>query len=202
MFLEKRKRDVNMLADLESKLVAIQSAGYSLTVVNFIRLHSISGARISDLLRIRRSDITSSLFVSIRQCKGSLPLTVKLSANFEFWEQYRNGLHLDISLYNKNYFYRLYKRYNIQFDNGALRNKSVTHSFRKELANDLFNATGVIESAQAALGHRSSRSTEYYLSKDNLKSVQNQGINSTLSGRLNNLTISQKNGRSYVRVSK
>lgn len=191
-----------MLADLESKLVKMQSAGYSRTVICFIRLHSISGARISDLLRIRRKDITSSLFISIRQCKGSLPLTVKLSSDLQFWKDYRDGLHLDIGLYNKNYFYRLYKRYNIQYDNGMLRNKSVTHSFRKELANDLFNATGVIESAQAALGHRSSRSTEYYLSEDNLKSVQNQGINSTLSGRLNNLTISQKNGRSYIRVSK
>ena len=191
-----------MLADLESKLVQMQSAGYSQTVICFIRLHSISGARISDLLRIRRNDITSSLFVSIRQCKGSLPLTVKLSTDLQFWSDYRNGLHLDIGLYNKNYFYRLYKRYNIQFDNGLLRNKSVTHSFRKELANDLFNATGSIESAQSALGHRSPRSTAYYLSKDNLKSVQNQGISSTLSGRLNNLTISQKNGRSYIRVSK
>ena len=70
-----------MLVDLESKLIKIQSAGYSQTVICFIRLHSISGARISDLLRIRRKDITSSLFVSIRQCKGSLPLTVKLSTD-------------------------------------------------------------------------------------------------------------------------
>lgn len=191
-----------MLVDLASKLIKIQSAGYSQTVICFIRLHSISGARISDLLRVRRNDITSSLFISIRQCKGSLPLTVKLSTDLQFWSDYRNGLHLDIGLYNKNYFYRLYKRYNIQFDNGALRNKSVTHSFRKELANDLYSATGSIESAQSALGHRSSRSTEYYISKDNLRSVQNQGVNGTLSGRINNLTISQKNGRSYVRLNK
>ena len=172
-----------MLADINVKLSVMQSAGYSQTVICFIRLHSVSGARISDLLRIRRSDITSSLYVSIRQCKGSLPLTVRLSDDVQFWREYRAGLHLDIGLYNKNYFYRLYKRYNIQFDNGLLRNKSVTHSFRKELANDLFNATGSIESAQSALGHRSTRSTEYYLSRDNLKSVQNQGISSTLSGR-------------------
>ena len=191
-----------MLADLESKLVAMQSAGYSLTVICFIRLHSISGARVSDLLRIRRNDITKSLFVSIRQCKGSLPLTVKLSDDLQFWREYRSGLHLDIGTYNKNYFYRLYKNYNIQFDNGISRNKSVTHSFRKELANDLYNATGTIEAAQSALGHRSSKSTEYYLTKNELRAKQNQGINSTLSGRINNLTVSQKNGRTYVRLSK
>lgn len=191
-----------MLADLESKLVQMQSAGYSQTVVCFIRLHSISGARISDLLRIRRSDITRSLFVSIRQCKGSLPLTVKLSTDLQFWEDYRNGLHLDIGLYNKNYFYRLYKRYNIQFDNGVLRNKSVTHSFRKELANDLYSATGEIESAQSALGHRSSRSTEYYISKDNLRALQKQGINSPLSGTVSNIIVSKRNGATYIRLKK
>ena len=191
-----------MLEGLESKLVLMQSAGYSRTVICFIRLHAISGARISDLLRVRRNDITSTLFVSIRQCKGSLPLTVKLSDDLQFWREYRSGMHLDIGTYNKNYFYRLYKNYNIQFDNGISRNKSVTHSFRKELANDLYNATGTIEAAQSALGHRSSRSTEYYLTKNELRAKQNQGINSTLSGRINNLTVSQKNGRTYVRLSK
>ena len=202
MLLVKRKNEKNMLADLNVKLSVIQSAGYSQTVICFIRLHSVSGARISDLLRIRRSDITSSLYVSIRQCKGSMPLTVKLSDDLQFWREYRAGLHLDIGLFNKNYFYRLYKRYNIQFNNGMGRNMSVTHSFRKELANDLFEATGLIESSQAALGHRSSRSTEYYLTKDNLRAIQKQGINSPLSGSVNNIIVSKRNGATYIRLKK
>lgn len=189
-------------AQLRSKLDIIRAQGCNEVVINFILLQMWSGARISDLLRVRRSDITQNLYVNIRQCKGSLPLVVKLSDNCEFWQQYRSGAFTDISGFNKNYFYRLYKRFNIQIYNGVGRNSSVTHVFRKELANEVFAASGEIVSAQSALGHKSSSSTMYYLNDQNKRAALVQGLGSSVSGTVNNLVFSNRKTGCVVRLSK
>lgn len=174
----------------------------NVTVIMFIKLHKLSGARIGDLLRIGRNDITNELYVRIRQSKGSMPLIVKLCEDFEFWNNYKKGMYDDIACFNSNYFYRLYRRYGFTFSNGSNRNVSVTHSFRKQLARELYVATGDIISSQSALGHKSSRSTEYYLNGLIESQAQSNSILNPVSGQIGNIVLSRRKNYTVIRLIK
>lgn len=174
----------------------------NVTVIMFIKLHKLSGARISDLLRVGRGDITNDLYVRIRQSKGSMPLIVKLYEDFEFWNNYKKGMYIDISCFNSNYFYRLYRRYGFTFNNGSNKNVSVTHSFRKELAREMYIATGDIASSQSALGHKSSRSTEYYLNGLLSNQAESKSILNPVSGQIGNLILSRRKNHTIIRLIK
>lgn len=183
---------------INSKIELMAQHGLNQTCCAFIRLHFQSGARISDLLRIKRMDITSNNRVIIRQSKGSDTLIIQLSTDLEFWREYRQGLHVDINLFSRGYFYKLYKRYGLVIftENGV--NNSITHSARKQLAREVFDTTNNIEDSKSALGHKSSRSTEYYLTNDQRKSNYNGGILGKVTNKLYNFKFQQRKNGSII----
>ena len=134
----------------------------SIDVRAYVSLHYISGARISDLLKVDYTCISKRLNISILQGKGSQALTVQPIHYRGYWTRVRDGKLTPMLHYNRFYFYRLYKRFGIQEVRGKGKNNLVTHKFRRELANDLHNIDSDIRRAQGALGHRSSSSTKLY----------------------------------------
>ena len=148
--------DINrIISRMEKELIP-------LPVLAYVSLHYYSGARISDLLQVDYTSISSRLNISILQGKGSQALTVQPIHYREFWAQVRDNKLIPMQNYNRFYFYRLYKRFGITVSRGSHKNNLVTHAFRRELAADLHNIDGNIKRAQGALGHRSAKSTEHY----------------------------------------
>jgi len=160
----------------DSKIDLMLQHGLNLSCAAFIRLQFISGARISDLLNIKRSDVLSNGTIIIRQGKGSNTLIINISQDFEFWELYRQGYYVEISCFSYSFFYKLYKRYGLIIFNEPGHNASVTHSPRKILAQTIYDSTNDIQIAASALGHRSTKSTEYYLTREQKKSNYKNGI--------------------------
>ncbi len=187
---------------LELKLQIMKTHGLNETLVAFIRLQFQFGLRVGDLLKIKREDITSDYIIYVKQSKRSLPLILHLSSDFEFWEKYKKGLYPDISLFNKKYFYDLYKRYGLQIVNETGHNASVTHSARKLLAQKTFNETNSVEITQTVLGHKSQNSTLYYLSDTQKKTMIEKGILSNVSGTINNMRFSTRYGKTIARLLK
>ena len=150
--------DINaILSRMESELIPLPVRAY-------VSLHYYSGARISDLLQVDYTSISSRLNVSILQGKGSQALVIQPVHYREFWVRVRDNRLTPMQHYNRFYFYRLYRRFGIIISRGNNKNNLVTHAFRKELAGDLYAIDGNIKRAQGALGHRSSKSTEHYTS--------------------------------------
>ena len=148
--------------NINSIITQMETQRIPLPVLAYVSLHYYSGARISDLLRVDYTSISSRLNISILQGKGSQALTVQPVHYREFWESVRNNRLSPMENYNRFYFYRLYKRFGITIFRGSHKNNLVTHAFRKELAVDLHSIDGNIKRAQGALGHRSANSTEHY----------------------------------------
>lgn len=148
--------------DINAILLRMESELIPLPVRAYVSLHYYSGARISDLLQVDYTSISSRLNISILQGKGSQALTIQPVHYREFWQRVRDNRLTPMQNYNRFYFYRLYKKYGITISRGSHKNNLVTHAFRRELAIDLHSIDGNIKRAQGALGHRSASSTEHY----------------------------------------
>ncbi len=148
--------------DIDSIILQMKKERIPLPVLAYVSLHYYSGARISDLLQVDYTSISSRLNISILQGKKSQALVVQPVHHREFWERVRDNRLTPMQHYNRFYFYRLYKRFGITVSRGSRKNNLVTHAFRRELAIDLHNIDGNIKRAQGALGHRSAKSTEHY----------------------------------------
>lgn len=187
------------IEEIERKIIA---KNYDQTFLEIVKLMYYSGARVSDVLNIKRSDISPRLDLTIYQSKKSLPLVVNLNYSRDFWQGYREGKYRDISTYNRYYLYRHFDKLSITFKSTGNKNRSVTHSFRKFKAQDIYDQTHDITAAAAALGHKSEKSTEYYIENLN-RGVQNVGgvLSSNLRGD-NLFEFTQRYGKTYIRVKK
>ena len=189
------------MSELENSLARMAAHNINASVIHFIRLQFVAGLRISDLLRIRREDISVNSQIYIRQSKGSNPLVVNVLYESTFFDEYRRGFHTDISLFSVSFFYKLYKRYSIGISNGEGHNESITHAGRKLLARSMFDLSGDISVAASALGHRSSRSTMYYLTSEQKKLITKNGVLSNVRGSDSKFKTRNINGRNFIYLS-
>ncbi len=148
--------------DIDRIISQMETERIPLPVLAYVSLHYYSGARISDLLQVNYTSISSRLNISILQGKGSQALVVQPVHYRDFWKRVRDNKLSPMQDYNRFYFYRLYKRFGISISRGSNKNNLVTHAFRRELAGDLYALDGNIKRAQGALGHRSANSTKHY----------------------------------------
>ena len=148
--------------NIDNILHSMETADIPLAVRAYVSLHYYSGARISDLLAVDFTCISRNLNISILQGKQSQALTVQPVHYRDFWIRVRDNELKPMELYNRFYFYRIYKRFGITVSRPKGRNNLVTHAFRKHLADDMQQLDGNIKRAQGALGHRSVNSTKHY----------------------------------------
>ena len=148
---------------IERLLMRLEERELPTAIKAYIALHAQTGCRISDLLKIDYKCVTSYLNISILQGKGSQPLVVQPLYYRDFWRSVRELELQPMASYNRFYFYRLYRSLGIVFDRGKGKNSFVTHSFRKALADDVYNIDGNLDRVSGALGHRSSKSAEHYV---------------------------------------
>ena len=139
--------------------------GYSVALRAFVSLQFKFGLRVSDVLNISFTDISRSGAIVIKQGKGSEKIIARDDEFIDFWHNMRESKTWPFRQYNRFYIYRIYKKYRISTTERGRRHDSVTHAPRKMLAQEM-QADGFEKSEiKTALGHKSDRSTEYYLDK-------------------------------------
>lgn len=157
---------------IERLIERMQSDNVPIHLIAYTALHQQSGCRISDLLNVNYLSISPGLNISILQGKGSLPLIIQPVYFREYWVDVRVKRLIPMEGYNRFFMYRFYRKYGIGVNNGSGRNMSVTHAFRKQLAQDVYSIDNTEIRVQGALGHRSKKSTEHYIDNKAQKSKQ------------------------------
>lgn len=185
-----------------AKLAILKTQGLCITLECFIKLHFTIGLRVSDLLRIQRGDISDSLILVVAQGKGSQPLIHHISDDKVFWARYRLGHFTDISLFSRNYLYKLYRRvgWSVPSVNGV--NSAVTHAPRKMLAQALFDSTQSLDVVASALGHRSNSSSLYYLTQQQKKTLAGASILSPPPTSVYNIAVKKSMSGAIIYLKK
>ena len=195
---------MNYLSEIEIKnrLDAMIADNVDKNIVAGVGLMFSAGLRISSLLMIDYTCISSNLVITIKQKKGSNTIYAQPIYFREVWRSiYENKLS-PFDLYDRFFFYRLFKRYDLVLKNGAGRNDSVTHAPRKYLANEMYGPENDLEAAKNALGHKSISSTKYYVNENYRKAVLSRGIGNNAAGEISNIVIQKNNIIRIARLPK
>lgn len=131
-----------------------------------IELMYLYGLRISEVLSIKSTDVSTIGHIKIRSKKGS-NFRVITSLYFpSYWSlEFRLSLPLS-DYYSRFYFYRLFKKMGYYQKLSGHNNFSVTHYFRHRLVTDLKSQGFSLQDIKDFLGHKSIKSTEYYYGKN------------------------------------
>lgn len=137
--------------------------GANVKLVVWLLYHT--GARISEVLRLKSSDITKDWFVKINAVKGSRSRIVKVEKPpFKVIINYNLNYYLFPEL-SRFYMYRVCRSYGLQLQVAGQRKKSVTHAFRHNYASQLLKLQTSENLAGRSLGHKSNNSILSYAKK-------------------------------------
>ncbi|MFK5894424.1 MAG: site-specific integrase [Pseudomonadota bacterium] len=123
------------------------------------------GFRVSEVLKMNYSNILNDTDVYIVASKNSRSKSVhvpEISRNLKKYKTFKMTPYSGISRFQ---MYRACKRLGLVIDNGINKNKSVTHSMRKVFVQGILKSTNNIDVAAELVGHKSTKSTEYYAKK-------------------------------------
>lgn len=121
-----------------------------------------SGCRISEVIRLRKSDISPSFLIHIRASKGSNNQIIQVQPLTDFGLDY-NSLPEDLFCnFSRHYVYRQLKQFGIYEQFEAHRNNSVTHLFRHLLAKESMNYFKDRAATSKNLGHKNPDNLKYY----------------------------------------
>ena len=122
-----------------------------------------NGLRVSELLRIKGTDIMSNGSFIIRASKFSSNRIGFVIDNADYLQNFRSFPGYVFGDYNRHFVYYLFKRRGISSQIIGNQNKAVTHVLRHQAIENLQRATKDSAATAQAIGHRSKRSTEHYL---------------------------------------
>jgi len=146
-----------------NKLLTCASSGLSVFDRAVLELQFLYGARISEVLSIKPSDISPNGHIKLTGSKGSDNRIVYAIMFKDFWEGMRiNGWCIPTS-YNRFYFYRLYKKKGLYLIFGNNVKNSVTHSLRYGYLISLLEQNLELDEIRHILGHKSIQSTIHYV---------------------------------------
>lgn len=165
--------------------------GVPLPAVLLVRLLFRSGSRIGALLRMSYKDILPDNTCIIRQGKGSEILRCSLPEPLSYFAQCSANRQDPFSYINYTYVYRLLKSYALTMPHQFGTNCAVSASARKSLAQALEERGEELQNIARILGHKSAKSTEYYLSGASHPARVRKGILSPPSGSVENLTFTR-----------
>lgn len=123
------------------------------------------GLRIQSVLNLSGHDITEDGRIIVRQGKGSRVRVVAPRYMADAWLSFRGSFFHVGDFVNYMFIYRLFNRYCVSVPGAFGRNTAVTAIGRKAVAQSVMLATDDIAITAEALGHKNTRSTEYYIEK-------------------------------------
>lgn len=131
----------------------------------FIYIQSISGARVSELLNIKHSDIISPTILRVKGLKRSEDRLLHIDRYCDYFSFCKfNMVHPFASL-DRFYIYREYKKLNLVVSFIGSNKKAVTHSFRYRYIKKLKDNKVDISLIQKEIGHKTQKTTERYEQK-------------------------------------
>lgn len=166
-----------------------KNSGNEYKLFGEIMLRSCS--RVSAVLRLTGRNVLSDGRVLIPQDKGSNILQCTLVWNADLVPLISGN---DLPLFpNLTYIrvYRDFKRWGLYFQSFGNSDFSVTHYFRKVQANDLYLQTGDEKNVTAILGHKSTRTADYYIENKRKNVRVSGGVLQKTEGTINNLRITR-----------
>ena len=128
-----------------------------------LRLMIMYGLRVSEMLGIRYHDVMRNGSVLVRGLKGSSDRVCYDSYMMKEWLYIASSGSCDLSLFNRFYVYRLLKKMGLYGRYGNNANNSVTHNSRHVKGLEMKNSGVAIEVIQHEMGHKSIKSTGYYV---------------------------------------
>lgn len=180
-------------AEIQAKLNLMEQNGVSPIVLCLLYLLFDSGSRISALLHLSPSDILPNGIVLIHQGKGSAVMRAPVRYGWQWLNECRKFGVSPFQHLNYIGIYRLLLKYNIVERHRFGINSAVTSLGRKSVAITMAERGEDIQTIADVLGHRSTTSTEYYLTKKPQKRKYSGGILSAQTTTLNNIQVC-KNG--------
>lgn len=142
------------------------SSGTPQVVSAVAELLWLNGARITEVLNIKGSDISSQGNIKIKGLKSSNDRILRTSEHRNFWLGMRNFTNNLGSVYSRFYFYREFKKRGISLNFHGYKNQAVTHAPRHLLIADLQTIDIELTTTKQTIGHKSIKSTEHYGKKN------------------------------------
>lgn len=121
------------------------------------------GFRVSEVLKMNHTNIISDTDVFIIPDKNSRPKRIHVPELSLFLNKWKLNQLCPFQHLSRFQVYRAYKQLGIIVNNGVNKNKSVTHAMRKNYIKDAHKTTGNIKVTADIAGHKSQKSTEYYV---------------------------------------
>ena len=131
----------------------------------FIYLQSISGARVSEILNIKYTDIISPTILRIKGLKHSNDRLIHIDRYSEYFGFCKRNMIHPFGTLNRFYVYREYKKIGFIVSFLDSNKKAVTHSFRYKYIKNLKDNNVEISLIQKEIGHKTQKTTENYEQK-------------------------------------
>lgn len=128
-----------------------------------LRLMVLYGLRVSEMLGIKYHDVLRDGSVHVRGLKGSSDRMCYDSYMMSEWLYIARSQSCDLEMFNRFYVYRLLRKMGLYGRYGNNVNNSVTHNSRHVKGLNMKNEGLAIEVIQHEMGHKSVKSTGYYV---------------------------------------
>jgi integrase len=153
-----------------SCLAALESSPVlNVEVKAIISLLVLNSLRVSEVLKIKSNDISSSGLILIKASKNSFDKYVRDMSYLEFWLMFRRENRCLGDFYNRYYIYRVMRHYGFCFRFEGSTKNSVTHCSRHLNSIDVKNVTNNNDSVTLLLGHKSKNNAKYYVRNEQKK---------------------------------
>lgn len=167
-------QNTTLCADVNGQFNAIDSkvsACMSLTSLSdfdkiVIDLLFTNGLRISEVLQIHSSNIDARGNVFIKGLKGSNDRLAQVTYMRQQLLSLRSAGCRLFEYNSRFYYYRLFKKLGLYISYGHNENRAVTHSLRHAYIYSVQSLANNIDSTALIVGHKNSKSTNHYYSKD------------------------------------
>lgn len=120
------------------------------------------GLRISEVIKIKPSDISVTGMIHIRGAKGSNDRYVVSRRYTAFWVNFVRKGNVIGDQRDRFYYYRLYKKNGIHYKKQGNVNNSVTHALRHQLIGVLEKEGYEQRNLSQLIGHKSKKSIIHY----------------------------------------
>ncbi|MFW6095788.1 MAG: tyrosine-type recombinase/integrase [Bacteroidota bacterium] len=144
-----------------------------------IELMYMHGLRISEVCKIRGTDVNRSGHIHIKGSKGSHNRYVSPGRYIEFWKGIRSNPQSIGSTYSRHYWYRLFKKLGLSINTASQHRKAVTHSLRHIYLQEGIRTDEDKLTLQRSIGHKNQKSTEHYIKQKRQSTSQSKEIDNT-----------------------
>lgn len=128
-----------------------------------IELMFRNGMRVSELLKLKGSDLMDNGTFIIRASKGSNNRIGFIITHKDLLYCFKGLDYPIFSCYSRQFIYYRFKRLGINIAVFGNHNKAVTHAMRHNLIENMESKYQTSDEIKEAIGHKSVKSTEHYL---------------------------------------